>query len=266
MNIFLRELKAYRKSTAIWIVSLTVLVVVFLSMFPAFTGDVDVSRKILEKFPIAVRKALDISFQNFFSIYGFYAYLFTFVTLSGAVQAMNLGVGVISKEDSGKTADFLLTKPISRSEVITSKLFAVICLLLITNLVFSLVALIAANTVSTVTFDYKIFMLISATLLFIQIFFIAFGVLFSVVIPKVKSAISVSLPSVFTFFVIGMLGSIIGNENVRYITPFKFFNSDYIISHSAYEAKYLIIEAAFVVVTIAASYVIYIKKDVRAAS
>ena len=71
MNVFFRELKAYRTSTFAWIVSLCALVVVFLLMLPAFTKDVDAARAIIANLPLAVRNALDISLQNFFTVYGF---------------------------------------------------------------------------------------------------------------------------------------------------------------------------------------------------
>ncbi len=266
MNLFLHELKSYRQSTVIWIVSLSALVVVFLLLFPAFTRDVGVTQQILSHLPPAVRSALDISLQNFFTVYGFFAYLFTFIALAGAIQAMNLGVGVLSKEESGKTVDFLLSKPISRQAVITSKLLAVLTLLVVTNVVFSAVALSVAKIVSTAAFSSKTFLLIAATLLLVQLAFAALGVLLSVIIPKVKSVIAVTLPVVFTFFIIGTLGAIIGNDTVRYVSPFKFYDPNYIISHNAYEVKFLVIEVIFVVLAIAASYVIYIKKDVRAVS
>ena len=266
MNIYLRELKSYRKATLIWIVSLSALVVAFLLIFPAFTRDVGVSQQIIANLPSAVRSALDISMQNFFTIYGFFAYLFTFISLAGAIQAMNLGVGVLSKEDSGKTVDFLLTKPISRTAVITNKLFAVMTLIVATNVVFSTVALVAAKMVSTAAFSSKTFLLISATLLFVQVLFVALGILLSVIIPKIKSVISVTLPTVFAFFVIGTLGAIIGNDTVRYLSPFKFFDPNYIISHGSYEMKFVVIEAIFVIVAVIVSYVLYIRKDIRAVS
>jgi len=266
MNVFFRELKAYQKSTFIWIASLCTLVVVFLLMFPAFTKDVEATRAIMANLPLAVRNALDISLQNFFTVYGFFAYLLTFASLAGAVQAMNIGVGIISKEDSGKTVDFLLTKPISRIKVVTNKILAAVFILLLTNLIFILVALSTAAMVSVSSFDAGLLLLIALTLLFVQLFFLAFGILLSVLIPKIKSTISVSLPVVFGFFVIGMLGAVIGNDNVRYICPFKFYDSNYIIDHSAYDIKFLIIEAVFILLAITASYVIYLRKDIRAVS
>jgi len=261
MNIFMRELKAYRNATLIWILLLCTLVTVFLFMFPAFTKDVDASRAIMANFPVAMRDALDISLANFFTVYGFFAYIFTFATLAGAVQAMNLGVGIISKENSGKTVDFLLTKPISRFKVFISKLSASICLILITNIIFSLTSYIIANMVSTSGLDNKIFFLILLSFFLVQLLFLALGILFSVVIKKIKTPVAVTLPTVFGFFIIGMLGSIIGNDNIRYICPFKFYDLNFVIDNGSYEMNYLYIELVVVIVAIITSYLIYLRKD-----
>lgn len=266
MNVYLQEVKNYRKSTIIWIISLSLLTIIFFMMYPAFTKDVTASKRLLASLPPTVREGLGISINNFFTVYGFYAYLFIDVMLAGSIQAMNLGVGVISKEESGKTADFLLSKPVSRVSVMTQKIFAVFSLLIFTNAIFVVVSLLAARIVAKQAIDIKIFLLISLTLFFVQLAFLALGILFSVLLPKIKSIISVSLPTVFTFFIIGALGAILGNDKVRYITPFKFYDPNYIISNGSYEMRFIVVELAFIAIAIALSYVIFIKKDIRAAS
>lgn len=266
MNIFLRELKAYRSSTLIWALSLCSLATVFLFMFPAFNKDVDAARAIMENLPVAMRDALNISLANFFTIYGFFAYIFMFATLAGAVQAMNLGVGIMSKEDSGKTVDFLMTKPVSRSKVFISKLLASFSLILITNVAFSLTSYIVASIVSNDGLDVRIFSLILTSFFLIQLFFLALGILLSMLIRKIKSSVAVTLPTVFGFFIVGMLGSIVGNNNVRYICPFKFYDLNYVIDNGSYELNYLYIELAFVFVSIIISYFIFLKRDIRAVS
>lgn len=262
MNIFLHEFKTNKKSAFIWAAAFSAGIIVFFTIYPAFTKDVESSKKMLENLPLAVRTALGISLSNFFSIFGFYAYLFTFLTLAGAVQAMNVGVGIISKEMSLKTADFLLSKPVSRVKVITSKLLAGLTTLMITNVIFVFVALIAAELISTEQFSAKIFILISLTLILVQLVFFTLGVLFGVMLPKVKSVISISLPTAFAFFIIGTLGDILGNTTVRYISPFKFFDPLYIINNGQFEIKFLIIELAFIIVATVASFTIYFKKDI----
>jgi ABC-2 type transport system permease protein len=266
MTIFWHELKSNRTSIAVWSLSLSIMVLFFLSLFPAFTNDVATAQKVLTNIPLAVREALGISLGNFFTIFGFYGYLFTFVTLAGAIQAMNLGVGIISKEDSGKTADFLLAKPIGRSAIVTQKLSAAVCALVITNILFITAAFITATVVSTKGFDAAAFLLISLTLFLVQLVFLAIGLLLSVVIPRIKSVIAVSLPTTFAFFIIGSLGAIIGNANIRYITPFKFYDPAYIVKHDSYELQYVIIEVLVVIVAIAATYILFNKKDVRSAT
>lgn len=266
MNVFLRELQYYRKSTIIWAISLSLGTVIFLLMYPAFTKDVAASKSTIANLPVAFREIAGISLQNFFTIFGFYSYLLTFLMLGAAIQAMNLSVGVISKEESDKTVDFILSKPISRASLITSKLLAISSLLILSNVIFIAISLLAAATVSTAAFSLTTFLLLALTVILVQIAFLAIGAMYAVVIPKIKSVISVTLPTVFGFFIIGSVGAILGNDKVRYLSPFKLYDTNYIINHSNYEIKYMVIEALAVIAAITASYLIYIKKDIRAAS
>lgn len=264
MRLFWREIKSSRKSTVIWTASLSLLVFTFFLMYPSFVKDVEVSRGVLSNLPLALRSALDISLEIFFTVFGFFAYLLTFVSLAGAVQAMNLGVGLLAKEEANKTIDFLLTKPISRFRVITEKIAAGLCLLLFTNVVFSFVALTSAKMASTENFSSNTFLMLTAILFFVQLSFFSLGILASVLFGKIKSSISVSLPAVFAFFVVGTIASIIDKDIARYVSPLKFFNPIYVIDNSSYELKFLTIEIVLIMISIIVSYVIYIKKDIRA--
>ncbi len=266
MNVFLREVKAYRKSTIIWIASLCGLILVFMALYPAFTTDIAATKQILSSFPAALRRALNLSLGNFFTIYGFYGYLLGFAILAGSIQAMNLGTGVISKEVAGKTADFLLSKPITRTRVVSAKLAAALAMVVLTNVVFSVVSYLAAMVVAKEPFGAGIFFLMSFTLFLVQLIFLSLGALFAVSLPRVKSVVSVTLPTVFALYIIGTLGDVLGNDKVRYLSPFKFYDPNYIINHASIEGRYVILEVAIVVVAIAMSYVIYVKKDVRAST
>jgi ABC-2 type transport system permease protein len=110
----------------------------------------------------------------------------------------------------------------------------------------------------------KAFLMISITLLFVQIIFAALGIIVAVLAGKIRSVIAVSLSTVFGFFILNMFGSIIGEKAVRYITPFKFFDYGYIVKNTSYEAPYIIVGAIFVIAAIAASYLVYTKKDIHA--
>lgn len=263
MNIFLHELNAYRKSTIIWSISLILIIVLFLSFYPSFAKDAEGFKKIMEGYPKAIRDALGFNLGNFFTILGFYCFPLSFVTLCGAIQAMNLGTSIVSKEVREKTADFLLTKPVTRSMVLTSKLFAALASIIITNIVYLTAASIASFQVKTADFSFNLFLMLSLTLFFIQLIFLAIGLMLSVLVPKIKSVLTVSLATVFAFYFLGMFSDTTGEEAKRYLSPFKYFDTAYIIKHANYEAAFLIAGAVIMIIAVAASYLVYAKKDIH---
>lgn len=263
MNIFLHELKAYRKSVIIWACSMAALAVMFIFIFSSAAGDLESVKNVMKSMPEAARKVLGIYVDSISTLEGFYSFVFVYVLLCGAIQAMNIGTSIISKEVRDKTADFLLTKPVKRDRILTFKLLAALSSLVITNIIYVIVTVSMTFTVKS-EFNMTIFLLISITLLFVQLMFMSLGVLISVIAGKIKSVTSISLSTVFGFFIIGALGSILGDRAVGYISPFKYFDTAYIINHSAYETSFLIAGIIFVIAAITASYVIYIKKDIHA--
>ncbi|WP_066071806.1 ABC transporter permease [Neobacillus soli] len=259
MNIFLHELKAYRKSLIIWSLSLLLIVVLFMSFYPSFAKDSEEFTKIMAGYPEAIRNALGVNLGNFFTILGFYCFPLSFITLCGAIQAMNLGTGIVSKEVREKTADFLLTKPVTRTTVLTSKLLAAFSVLVITTIVYITAASIMAFQVKTDDFSFKLFIMLSLTMFFVQLIFLAFGIIISVVVPKIKSVLTVSLATVFAFYFLGMFTE--GAK--RYFSPFNYFDTAFIIKNKSYEASFLIAGAIIIILAIAASYFVYAKKDIH---
>ena len=106
MNMYLHELKAYRKTTIIWNVALVGSLLLFLSFFPSLARDADEYKQLLEGYPEELRKAIGLSVDSLTSLLGYYSYIFVYLKLCGAIQAMMLGVSIVSKETREKTADF----------------------------------------------------------------------------------------------------------------------------------------------------------------
>lgn len=263
MNIFLHELKSYTKSIIIWACSMAALAVMYIFIYSGLSNDIGEFIKVLNSLPEVVRKLLSIYADSLSTLEGFYSFVFVYIVLCGGIQAMNLGLSIVSKEVRDKTADFLLTKPVSRSEILTAKLLAAVVSLIFTNVLY-LVITLPSTLIIKAEFSMKILLMISLTLLFVQLIFLAIGVIVSVLAGRIKSVISISLSTVFGFFIIGSLGSLIGDEAARYLSPFKYFDLAYILKNAAYETSFVIIGLIFVVVSILLSYMIYIKKDVHA--
>lgn len=263
MNIFLHELKAYRKSIIIWACSMAALAVMYIMIFAGLGNDIKEFQDVINSLPDVVKKLLSVYVESLSTLEGFYSFVFVYVVLCGAIQAMNLGVSIISKEIREKTADFLLTKPVSRVVILTSKISAALVSLVITNLVYLAITIPVSLTVEN-DFSMKAFLMISFTLLFVQVIFAALGIIVAVLAGRIRSVIAISLSTVFGFFILNMFGSVIGEKAVRYITPFKYFDYGYIVKNTAYETPYLVVSAIFVIAAIVASYLVYTKKDIHA--
>lgn len=264
MNIFLHELKAYRKSTMIWTFSLVIMMVLFMSLYSSIHADAEAFLKVLKNYPETIRNALGFNEKNFLTVVGFYSFLLSFVTLCASLQAMNLGTSIVSKEVREKTADFLLTKPVTRSQILTAKLMGAVVSLVITNMIYFAAASFMAFQFKTDDFSMKIFFLLSLTVFFVQLIFLALGMIISVIFQTIKSVLTVSLAVVFAFYFVGMFFDTSGEKVKRYFSPFKYFDTAYIIKHSSYESSFLIAGAAITILAIAASYFIYAKRDIHA--
>lgn len=267
MNIYLYEIKALRKSTITWTIVLVALAALFLSVYPGAAKDAQGFKDLLGNYPPTVRAMLGINLDTIVSILGFYSMIFSFIVLCGGVQATNLGLSILSKESRERTADFLLVKPVSRTEVVTAKLLAAFTSLLITDFLFCSLSALIANLVKTADFSVKIFVMINLTLFFIQLILMALGVVISVFFNKLRTVLPISLGLVFGLYMIGALfASGKDEEAVRFLSPFKYFSLPYIIQNAGYEAPYLIAGAVIVALSVTASYFIYNRKDIHSVS
>ncbi len=266
MNMYLHEIKSLRKSTIIWTCTMIALALIYFSVYTGFASDAADFKKLLAGYPASVRAMLGISLDNITSILGFYSMIFSFISLCAAIQAMNLGLSILSKESRERTADFLLVKPISRQSIVSAKLLAALTMLLATNVVYYITTSIIASYVKTSDYSYKLFFMINLTIFFIQLILFAIGLLVSVFFKKLKSVLPISLGIVFGFYIIGAIIATDKNDASRFISPFKYFDNNYIIKNASYETQYLIAGAIITIVALVASYIIYTKKDIHAVS
>jgi len=264
MNMYIHELKASRKSTITWAITLIGVLTLYMSFYSTINNDADTFIKILEGVPPVVKQAIGLAVNQVTSPLGYYSFVYTFLMVLAAVQALNLGLNIISKEFRNKTADFLLTKPRTRPSVMTAKLLAGVTALIITACIYVVYSAIFVQMVVGQSFNMNALLLISFSLLILQFIFYALGFLIAVIFPKIKSVISVSLPIVFGFYFVNILASITGDQLYEYLSVFKYFDPNYIVLNMRYETKYVILSMLIVIICFALSYIVYSKKDVHA--
>ncbi len=262
MNIFIHETKQFFLKTAVWTFTIILVSIAFFSVYPAVSEQSEQILVMLEGFPPFVFKALGAILDMFFSLNGFYGFFFVYVTIFGSMLALNLGISVVSKEATKKTCEFLLTKPVRRSTVLFSKLFAVVFLIALSNAAFIPVVYNAALQFSN-SFNKDVFFLITFSLPIVQLLFLSLGFFVGSIAKKVKSPASASSAIVFFFFAVLIINNLSNDKIIKYISFFKYFDPTYIIMNKAYSTQSLFCTAFFVVLFLASSFAYYMKKDIH---
>jgi ABC-2 type transport system permease protein len=262
MNIYIHELKTNLKSSISYLVGMIVLLIVYISFYQVFTDEAFGFMKMLEGFPPAFQNAFGVDLANIMSPMGYYAFVLFYLLLIASIQGMNLGVSILSKEEREKTADFLMTKPASRSWILFSKLDAAITIIVVSNLLFYLASYIFVSLIIKDEFSFRVFTLLHLSIFIVEMIFLSIGFLIGVFLKRIKSTISITMAVVFGFFAIGAFAVNASDDKMRYLTPFKYFDTSYILKNESYELSYLIVGISIILVCLVSSYIIYVNKDI----
>ncbi len=266
-NIYRHELHIRWKSVFIWSAALVLLIVFFFSLFPTFSKDADLLNQMLAKFPPEMRTAFGLDNMDMSTVLGFYSLIFLFVQLCLAIQAGNYGFGLVSVEETELTADFLLTRPVSRTQILTSKLLAAVTSLVVTDLVVGMSTIFAILSFRDGRpYDLStLFLLLSSALLF-QLFFLCVGLVVSLLVKKVPSVTPYSLGLGFGAYVLSAFSGVFGKAVLELITPFKHFDAAAIVQNRSFDTPLVVLNVAVSLVSVAGSYWLYLHRDIHAVS
>ncbi|MFZ0283467.1 MAG: ABC transporter permease subunit, partial [Bacteroidales bacterium] len=127
------------------------------------------------------------------------------------------------KEEYNKTAEYLLTRPLTRSEIFTSKLAVVVLNVFLLNLVTSLAGFISLELVKKVPFNINAFLILSVYTLLLNFLFGSIGLFLSTLVKKPKPITTLCIGTVLVFYFIYTVSKITESaSNIGYISPFRF--------------------------------------------
>jgi ABC-2 type transport system permease protein len=266
-NIFRHEFRTRLRSVLIWSLGLTFLVVFYFSFFSTFADQAAVMNEFMARYPAPLRAAFGLDRMDLATVLGYYSFIFMFVQLCLAIQASNYGFGLVSVEESELTADFLLSKPVSRTQVLNSKLLAALLSLTITNLVvwvssFAAISLFRGQR----TYEPRTLLLLLLSIVIFQLFFLSVGLVVSLLVKRVRSVTPYGLGLGFGSYVLSAFSGVFGDVKLEYITPFKHLDAAYIVKNTAYNTPLVLLDVAVILVTILASYWLYTRRDIPAVS
>jgi ABC-2 type transport system permease protein len=265
--IYFHEFRARMRSVITWSVAVSAIIFLFMSLFPGFVQQAALLNTILAKMPPALLDAFGMENADMATALGFFSFIFVFVQLCLAIQAGNYGFGLVSIEESELTADFLLSKPVSRAQVLTSKLLVALTSLTITNLVVWVLTFVSLGLFNGgQTYPLASVWLLLVSIVIFQLFFLAVGLVISLLVRRVRSVTPFSLGLGFGTYVLSAFSAALAQVSLEYITPFKHFDPAYIVRNGAYDMPLVAINVAVSIIALGFSYWLYIRKDIHAVS
>ena len=266
-TIYMHEFRTRLKSVLVWSLSIAAIIIVFLSLYPGFSSEAALLNQVFAKMPPALLEAFGMTKTDLSSLLGFYSFVFLFAQLCLAIQAGNYGFGLVSIEENELTADFLLSKPVSRTQILTSKLLAAFSSLTITNLVVWASTYIGvASFKGDHPYSNATLLLLLGTIVIFQLFFFGVGLVISLLVRRVRSVTPYSLGLGFGAYILAAFSGILGEVKLEYITPFKHLDPAYIVRTGSLDTPLVLLNAAVTLVALVASYWLYLRRDIHAVS
>ncbi len=265
LNIYRFELRMKRRSAAIWSLAAVGVTLLYMAFFPTFADQAALLRELMARFPREFLEAFGMSRVDMGTVLGFYSFVFLFVQLLMAVQASLYGFGLASVEEAEMTADFLLTRPVTRAQVLTSKLLAAATALLLTDLAVWLATPFILHAFRHgQAIDARTLGLMLASLSPFQAIFLAVGVAVSLLVPRVRSVTPYGLGLAFGMYVLAAFSGMAGDVRLEWITPFKQFDAQSIVLDQTWNLPLASLGLTIALVALAVSYWRYLRRDIPA--
>jgi ABC-2 type transport system permease protein len=253
------------RSVVTWSASLAALILVFVSLFSGFAQNAALMNEMMSRFPPQLLAAFGMSGVDLTTILGYFGLAFLFVQICLAIQAAGYGFSLVSVEEREWTADFLLTKPVGRSAVLTSKLLAALTGLLITDVVVWVASIVFITLFRAgAAYDAVTLLILLASIVPFQLFFLGVGLAVSLLVKRVRSVTPYAMGLGFGMYVLSAFGDLMGTSALEAITPFKHFEPNYIVVHRSWDTPLVAISAGVIVVSLAAAYLLYARRDIPA--
>ena len=264
MNIYIQEFKMKFKSVISWSIALFLIIFILMSIYPTMASEAELLNDMLANFPEEFLMAFGMDGLDMSTVLGFFGIYMFINQICVSIQAANYGFSLVSVEERELTADFLLTKPVGRSTILTSKLLAALTSLAITNIVIWVTSLVTVSLFSDGRpYETSILVLLLLTVTGLQLFFLTVGMLISLLLRKIRNVTPLSMGLVFGLYVINAFGGMIGDDKLTYITPFKHFDSNYIVKNAAFDLPLVSISVAVIVISVVGSYILYNKRNIH---
>ena len=259
------EFRRNTRSLVLWTVIICALIFFTMSLFRSVLQYQQQIMGMVKIVPMAAMKARGFgNISDIFSGLGFYAANnIVYMMLLGSIYSMVLTSTILLKEEYGKTAEYLMSRPLSRDEIFSSKMALALLNIVILNLAAGITGLVSLLVFRSGDIPLRPFLVITLYTFLLNLFFGSLGVIVAVMVKRARPVTFFCVGLILVFYFIFTISRISGvSGEFGYISPFKWVNMD--VLSPAYGADFLriMLFSGLVTALILISLLVYRKKDI----
>lgn len=260
MTVFLHELKRSKISLIVWTSALSFMLAVCIFIYPEMSSQMsEINEMFANMGNFTAAFGMDqLNFGEFMGYFG--AECGNVLGMGGAFFAALAGIAALAKEEKDRTAEFLLTHPISRRRIVTEKLLSVALQITLLNAVVLIVTLLSTVAIGeNPDLGKMLLSFLSYYLMQLEVGAVTFGIS-----AFIKSgSLGIGLGFAFGSYALNIVSNLMEElEFLKFITPFGYTDSSYVITEGSLEFKYLLSGVVITALAIYLAFYKYEKKDI----
>lgn len=261
--MFKREMKINLKNFIIWTSILIGLFLVVFLVYPSIINsqNMEMMDEMMKIFPEEMLKAFNMDISSIDSAFGWLKTEgFVFVLLITGIYSGILGSSILLKEESDKTIEYLNSIPVTRKNIVISK---ILCgLLYITLMVLSIGVFNFIGLSLSGDFDKKLYILLSITPILSSIVIFAVCLFLSTFTHKTKKTMGISLGIVFASYFLNIISEMgEKTEFLKYISIFTLADIRNVIVNISIDPLMVLLSIGITSIFIILTIIRYEKKE-----
>ena len=261
MTLIRHELKQAWKALLIWTLSIGAFIVICLFMYPEMRTQTESISSIFSSMG-AFSAAFGLDVLDYGSLKGFYGIeCGSILGIGGALFAALAGIGALAGEEKDGTAEFLLTHPLSRAEIVTKKLIAVMIQIVALNVAVYLMAIGSIAAVGeAVPWKEVTILHLAFFLMQVEIACLCLGI--SAFLWR--GGIGIGLGLAIALYFLNIIANLTDKADaLKFLTPFGYADGAEILSKGAIHGLRLLVGMAAAACGVVLAYWKYCRKDIR---
>lgn len=260
-NIYFTDMRRHLKGFLIWFAVIAACVLLTLTIVPTIAGK---QAQFLAAYPADLLAAIGINAAAWATVLGIYAsYWMFFIPLLGAIYAVSLGSSLLAKEESGQTADFLLTKPVSRTEVAVSKGLVLLSFTTALWALCSAVEVIGLASIAKEPLDAAAYWRLSVSGYLMIVFFGFLAMVLSVLPRRSRPLLGLGIGIILASYGLDIVGNLSDEgRKIAVVSPFHHIDTALATSGGAIQAGNVLYFVLLAAGFFAATLLFYRRKDI----